>query len=183
MPLWLSECPCGYRCFPGHRVHRTVGAGRLGLCGTLPCAAWCDTEIQWAVKHQVTSYQGREIASLLITGMWTEHSCFLELVMRRYIQLPYEISRRPFKTWEQVLFYAETVISESLRLFNCISWLIFPKDRDLWFHGSFLFHSVLEPALWVLAEEVQKQQRVAETVGRLHQLLPVLLQNAPGEPT
>ncbi|XP_071898757.1 FERM, ARHGEF and pleckstrin domain-containing protein 2 isoform X5 [Anas platyrhynchos] len=37
-----------------------------------------------------------------------------------------------------------------------------------------------KPALWVLAEEVQKQQRVAETVGRLHQLLPVLLQNTPG---
>ena len=69
-------------------------------------------------------------------------------------------------------------IAGSLKLFICGSCL-FPKDRDLWFHDS--FHSTLEPALWVLAEEVQEQQRLAEAVGRLHQLLLVLLQNAPGE--
>lgn len=42
------------------------------------------------------------------------------------------------------------------------------------------FPSVPEPTLWVFAEEVQEQQWLAETVGRLHQLLPVLLQDTPG---
>lgn len=40
-----------------------------------------------------------------------------------------------------------------------------------------------EPALWVPAEEVQEQQWLAEALGRFHQLLPVLLQNTPGEHT
>lgn len=38
-----------------------------------------------------------------------------------------------------------------------------------------------EPAVWELAEEVQEQQRMAEAVGRVHQLLPVLLQITPSE--
>lgn len=38
-----------------------------------------------------------------------------------------------------------------------------------------------EPAVWEPAEEVQEQQRVAEAVGSLHQLLPVLLQITPGK--
>ena len=40
--------------------------------------------------------------------------------------------------------------------------------------------SVAEPALRVPPEEVQEQQRLAEAVGRLHQLLPFLLQDPPG---
>ena len=40
-----------------------------------------------------------------------------------------------------------------------------------------------EPALWVPAEEVQEQQWLAEALGRFHPLLPVLLQNTPGEHT
>lgn len=46
---------------------------------------------------------------------------------------------------------------------------------------EFSFPSVPEPALWVFAEEVQEQQWLAETLGRLHQLLLVLLQDTPGE--
>lgn len=42
------------------------------------------------------------------------------------------------------------------------------------------FPSVPEPTLWVSAEEVQEQQWLAETVGCLHQLLLVLLQDTPG---
>lgn len=38
-----------------------------------------------------------------------------------------------------------------------------------------------EPAVWELAEEVQEQQRMAEAVGCVHQLLLVLLQITPGE--
>lgn len=38
-----------------------------------------------------------------------------------------------------------------------------------------------EPAVWEPAEEIQKQQRVAEAVGGVHKLLPVLLQVTPGE--
>lgn len=37
-----------------------------------------------------------------------------------------------------------------------------------------------EPAEWVPPEEVQEQQWLAEAVGRLHQLLPLLLQNISG---
>lgn len=38
-----------------------------------------------------------------------------------------------------------------------------------------------EPALWELAEKVQEQQWLAEAVGGIHQLLPVLLQITPGK--
>ncbi len=37
-----------------------------------------------------------------------------------------------------------------------------------------------EPAVRLPAEKVQEQQRLAEALGRLHQLLPLLLQNLPG---
>ena len=37
-----------------------------------------------------------------------------------------------------------------------------------------------ESAVWEPAEEIQKQQWMAEAVGSLHKLLPVLLQVAPG---
>lgn len=39
---------------------------------------------------------------------------------------------------------------------------------------------LVESAVWEPAEEIQEQQRVAEAVGGLHQLLPLLLQVAPG---
>lgn len=41
-------------------------------------------------------------------------------------------------------------------------------------------HDLSEPAEWVPPEEVQEQQWLAEAVGRLHQLLPLLLQNISG---
>lgn len=41
-------------------------------------------------------------------------------------------------------------------------------------------HDLSEPAEWVPSEEVQEQQWLAEAVGRLHQLLPLLLQNISG---
>lgn len=47
--------------------------------------------------------------------------------------------------------------------------------------GSSLCRLPLEPAVWEPAAEVQEQQRVAEAVGGVHQLLPVLLQVPPGE--
>lgn len=56
-------------------------------------------------------------------------------------------------------------------------WAVHLKPVISW-HSS--FPSVPEPALWVFAEEVQEQQWLAETVGRLHQLLLVLLQDTPG---
>ena len=37
-----------------------------------------------------------------------------------------------------------------------------------------------EPAVWLPAAQVQEQQRLAEALGRVHQLLPLLLQNLPG---
>lgn len=37
-----------------------------------------------------------------------------------------------------------------------------------------------ESTKWIPTEKVQEQQRLAETLGRLHQLLPLLLQNLPG---
>ena len=37
-----------------------------------------------------------------------------------------------------------------------------------------------ESAVWEPAEEIQKQQRVAEAVGGLHEFLPLLLQITPG---
>lgn len=37
-----------------------------------------------------------------------------------------------------------------------------------------------ESAVWEPAKEIQKQQRVAEAVGGVHELLPVLLQVTPG---
>ena len=46
---------------------------------------------------------------------------------------------------------------------------------------SVLFLTRLEPAVGVPLEEVQEQQRLAEAVGGLHQLLPVLLQDPPGQ--
>lgn len=39
----------------------------------------------------------------------------------------------------------------------------------------------VEPAVWKLTAEVQEQQRLAEAVGGLHQLQPVLLQVSPGD--
>lgn len=38
-----------------------------------------------------------------------------------------------------------------------------------------------EPALWKPAEKVQEQQRLAKTLGGVHQLQPLLLQVTPGE--
>ena len=51
------------------------------------------------------------------------------------------------------------------------------------FSGPFsvLFSTRPEPAVGVPPEEVQEQQRLAEAVGGLHQLLPVLLQDPPGQ--
>lgn len=46
---------------------------------------------------------------------------------------------------------------------------------------SLFFSAFVESALGKLAEEVQEQQRLAEAVGGLHQLQPVLLQVPPGE--
>ena len=37
-----------------------------------------------------------------------------------------------------------------------------------------------EPAVWLPSAQVQEQQRLAEALGRVHQLLPLLLQNLPG---
>ena len=37
-----------------------------------------------------------------------------------------------------------------------------------------------EPAVWLPAAQVQEQQRLAEALGRLYQLLPLLLQELPG---
>lgn len=47
--------------------------------------------------------------------------------------------------------------------------------------SSSLFYVFVESAVGKLAEEVQEQQRLAEAVGGLHQLQPVLLQVPPGE--
>ena len=46
---------------------------------------------------------------------------------------------------------------------------------------SVLFLTRLEPAVGVPLEEVQEQQRLAEAVGGLHQLQPLLLQDPPGD--
>lgn len=43
--------------------------------------------------------------------------------------------------------------------------------------------AVSEPAVGVSTEEIQEQQRLAEALGGLYQLLPLLLQDSPGQLT
>ena len=49
-----------------------------------------------------------------------------------------------------------------------------------WSWDTHLQTFLSEPAFWIPAEKVQEQQRLAETLGGLHQFLLVLLQNPSG---
>lgn len=51
------------------------------------------------------------------------------------------------------------------------------KGHSVYPHFLFVFP---EPAVWKPAEKVQEQQRLAKTLGGVHQLQPLLLQVTPG---
>ena len=48
------------------------------------------------------------------------------------------------------------------------------------FSNCGVYGFVSEPVEWLPTTQIQEQQRLAEAVGGLHQLLSLLLQNLPG---